>query len=70
MLRRGCIVVRSRRIDATVCDITSHPLGLLGGGMTATIVFYEGLMMTNMICIGILMIVNRWSQRAGSRGLG
>jgi rod shape determining protein RodA len=26
-------------------------------------------MMTNMICIGILMMVDRWSQRAGSRGL-
>jgi rod shape determining protein RodA len=26
-------------------------------------------MMTNMICIGLLMMVNRWNQRTPHRGL-
>jgi rod shape determining protein RodA len=27
-------------------------------------------MMTNMICLGTLMMVHRWNRKAGRRGLG
>ena len=27
-------------------------------------------MMTNMICLGTLMMINRWNRKAGRRGLG